>query len=283
MRNGYAASPRRKSSSCRCRGRCDMGFSGKLADLFVEFSAKGAEVLKAKLDEIKASLDKMQAGAEAVGRKAGLAFASLTGTVGGFVTAGFAGSAQMMAMSAQMERLSRGIASMFVPEMQKVIGLVREAANFFQGLSGAQQENIKRWIEGAAAGLAVTMLMPKLFAGLQLVIGGVRALTVAIKAGLSSTGIGALLPILGGLAAAFVGMAVGSEVAQHGLGSLFKTFQPVIKALSEVAAVAMSALQPLFDLAASYFSVVAANIQAAMPIITKVVDIIGAAIGKMAA
>src|SRR4029077_13881557 len=158
-------------------------FSGSLADLFVTFSAKGAEALKATIGSLKTELNKVQTGIDNLGRKAGIAFATLSGTVGGLVTAGAAGSAQMNYFTAQMERLSRGVASIFVPEMEKVIGLVQRAANWFQSLTGAPQRNIAQWIEGAAVALGVAMVLPKVAAGFTSVAVSIGEAAAALAAG----------------------------------------------------------------------------------------------------
>src|SRR5216683_1983591 len=255
---------------------------GTLADYVVQFSSRGAEVLKKTIGEIHGEMEKMQAGAEAMGRKAGLAFATLTGTVGAFVARGFAGSQQMNAMAFQMERLSRGIAGMFVPEMNKVIDLVGQAADFFRSLTGAQQDNIKRWIEAAAVGLGLAMVLPKVFAGLSLVAAGFKAVAVGIAAGFSATGIGAQLPLVGAVVTGILALGAATTVGRQGFGKLFEMFKPVMEVLGKIASTFMTALTPLFNLAETYFKAVAANLTKMMPTIQHVVDIVGKAFGKLA-
>lgn len=171
-----------------------------------------------KLTETFAGLHKGSlALAETIGKlryAIGAAGLSLTG----FITAGFAGTTHSGALSDAFRRLSMGIAQMFVPQMEKVIDLVRRAGLWFQNLTGEQQRNIVRWIEAVVVGGAVVLIFPKIFAGLMLVSKGLIAVTLLTLGFNVATG--GILPLIGFLITGAVGLGVAMKVANEGIGGL---------------------------------------------------------------
>jgi hypothetical protein len=115
----------------------------------------------------------------------------------------------------------------------KAIEVLEDVIRWFRDLSGEQQIHIARWIMAAAAALSFSKLMPVLISGITGVVGAVRALTVAIVGLESSTGIGALLPIIGAAITAFASLAIGTEIANHGFTRLWNTFGPIFTQLKK--------------------------------------------------
>ncbi len=258
----------------------------KLAELFIQFTTKGIKEVQNALGNVKANLTQVQDGVQAVGRMATVSFAAATGALVLWTRAGLQNTTQLGAMQGQMERLSRGIASLFVPEINKAIGVIAQAANWFEKLTGAQQENIKRWIESAVAGLGVAMVMPKIVAGLSIVVQGVYGLATAMFT--LNVASGGIFKLLGMLATALVGLSVGGVVAKEGLGGLFNRLLPLVETFGRL----YEALRPLIEQGLSLLSgallFVGKAIESALPFIqqfgammSNAMAEIGAAVGPV--
>lgn len=238
-----------------------MSISSKLADLFVEWSMKGIEGFQAALTQAKSGLEKVQQGADAVGKIGDAAFRKAGLALTGLVTAGVAMSAQGAVLTFQMERLSRTVAGLFGPEIRKVIEWVTQLVQKLQQLTEHQRAQVARWIEAAAAMLAVVIILPRLLSGVQAVIGGVRALTAALV----SSGWGAILVAAGALLSLFLGLGAAGEVAQNGIGGLFATIKPLLEVFSNLVSQVFSALQPLLAVAAQVFEGIVSQVAAVVP------------------
>jgi phage-related protein len=226
----------------------------KLLDLFVQFSQKGAEALKTEMKKVEAIAAEAGKGFDRAGAMGTKAFAAITAGVGGFVIAGFRGSVQMQAMEAQLGRLSRGIAALFVPEMNKLIDLVAKAATWFEHLTGSQQRMLAHLVEGVAIGALVTTVVGKL--GSVIMGGLVPAISTVI--GLLEVGnialadipqiIGLVVTGLTLLVGAFSGVAVATESGRSALAKIGATLAPIGEALGDLWGAAQEFLEPLGDL-----------------------------------
>lgn len=250
------------------------GSFGKLPGAMSAFARAGqvaAGTVSAALGKLHDGIAKIEEGAGKMGRIATVAFAGLTGTVGGFVRSGLAGSAEMEAFTAQMQRLSREVAGIFLPQFTAMIGLVQRAADYFHGLTGAQQANIARWVEAAAVGLAFAMIMPKVIAGLRMAAAGVKAMGAALSGSLAAA-TGGLLPLLGMLVTAFAGLFGAAAVAGGEMGELANAFKPVLDALKQIGASVVKAMQPMIRLVAVVIQGFAGSVQRVMPRISALID-----------
>lgn len=234
----------------------------KLADLFIEFATKGLTAVLGQIDSVQKSLQGFQTGADAAGKVATYAFATATASVGGFVRAGMQGTAVGEMLSFRMGELSRNIAGLFRPEIEKAISLVQSAVNWFRSLSDAQRANIARWIEAGIAGLFVATVFPRITAAIISVVTAIKTATAA------GAGLLGWLPLIGMLATAFVGMAVSGIIARDGLGGLWEMLQPLIDGLSRLAATLSRALMPVFE--------------ALVPVLTVVVDVLSLIVSGVA-
>ena len=254
-----------------------MSFTGKLADLIINFSLQGVEVFQKGLDQAQAGLKKVADGAEKAGAVVQAAFGKASLVLGGLVTAGVAASAWGQQFGFYMERLSRVVAGLFGPEIQKVLGWLRQLTNTLASLSDAQRTQIAHFVEGAAAALAMAIVLPKVFAGVQLLVGGIGELVAGMLALDVETG--GLLPLLGMLVTGFAALAVGTEVGRNGLGGLWKAVQPLVEAFGKLATEAMKAIGPIIDVGLQLFQGFADAVAAVMPAIVSAVQTVGAALG----
>lgn len=186
-----------------------MAVSGVLAKQYVELATKGLEGVTRDMERVKAGLNAI----EAVGNRAKTMFLGITGTIGGFVTAGLMGTTQANRMQVQMQMLSREIAGIFAPLIDDVIGKLQDLVDWFKGLSGTQQANIRSWVMATAAMLGLVAVMPKLIAGFM-----------TLKTVLTGTtlGLGPLAIAVGAIVAALAlipGVGQAATTAINGLSS----------------------------------------------------------------
>ena len=210
----------------------------KIADLFVQFSVQGTEAVKTALDAVKVRLDAVQKSVDAVGALATRAMAAGSVAIGGFVTAGIAASGVGQMLAFNMAVLSRTIAGLFGPEIRKAIDLIRSITIYIQSLSETQKANIAKWIEGAFAALTVLTLMPRVVAGINLVIVALKALTLAQTA----TGWGAIITGIGLILAALAAFLTATDSGREMLGQMTKAFEPLLALGQKL----FSALTPVF-------------------------------------
>ena len=218
-----------------------MAFSSKLAELFVEFVVKGSEGVYKSLQTIHEQLGDVKTGMDQVAKIATIGFATASASLLGFVHAGTQGTAIGAQLAYQMGVLSRNIAGLFQPEMQKAIDLIRGAVEWMRSLTDAQRANIVRWIEAAAAAALVAIALPRVVSGIMAAVGAMKALTLA----LSGSGVGILLPIIGAVVSVIAALVAGTEVGRGALGkflgivtqiagTLGRLFGPVFEAVGAV-------------------------------------------------
>jgi hypothetical protein len=255
-----------------------MSWSGKLAECFIQFTTTGVDVFQKGLDQVRGGLEKVTEGANKAAAVITSAFNKAALTLGGLVTAGIAASSWGQQFGFYMERLSRVVAGLFGPEIQKVLGWLRELTNRLASLSDAQRAQIVRWAEAAAAMFAVAVVLPKIVGGVNLVIGAVRALTAALV----GSGWGAFLVAAGALATVFLSVGAGAEVLQGGLGRLWKAVQPLLDGFMKLGAQLMKALEPILALAVKIFEGVVAAIVKAGPTVEQWIGQLAGSIEKLA-
>jgi hypothetical protein len=313
-----------------------VSFSGKIADLFIDFAVRGAENVKAAFAEMKQGLDELREAANIVGGhlKANLftslqlisqemangliphieettssllrefaamkgltaaqaenlrrlidhhgrlsefqeklesvsgslkglasvgrtVFAGLTSTLGGFVTAGLATSAMGEMLTFRMGVLSRTLAGLFRPEIERVINAVKSVTSWFNGLSNAQRANIVHWAEAAFAAAGIAIIMPKIVAGITAVVAGVKGLTAALIGLETGTGLGAIVAGVTAIASAITALAIGTETGRNAFSKLWEAIQPVWDMLKEVGGALWDAFSPAFEILGDIVSVVA--------------------------
>jgi phage-related protein len=231
--------------------------------------------LDVALLDAQGSLATLQRGFQGVADAARIGFGVVVGSVGGFVTAGLHASALGEVFSFQLEKLSRTIAGVFRPELQKVVDLVTQFANWLNNLSQAQKASIAHFLEGAAAALGMALILPRIVAGVQALVGAVSTLTAALSAGLAVTGIGPVIQALGLLLSLFAGLLAGTAAGRSALSGLWQALQPLAKAFGEL----WQAIQPVFE---SLSKAAAAFVQALAPVLAAVVRVAAAVAGALA-
>lgn len=240
-----------------------MSFTGKLASLFVEFSLSGIDVVQKGIATVQKGLESLAKGAQAFAAQAESAFNKVKYALVGFAAGGLYASSQWQVFQFHLERLARTLAGLFGPEIQKVLDLVISLADKIQNLTDAQREHIVQWVKAGVATLAMSKILPMVLGGIQSIIGGVKALSAAFAA----SGWGALLMIVGYLAAAFLGIGAGAEVAQNGIGGLWERLKPLMEALKDAGMKILDALQPLLPVFVELFEKVLDAILPLIPII----------------
>jgi hypothetical protein len=73
------------------------------------------------------------------------AFLMLKNSVMGWVTAGLQGTAEGYQLNYQFQQLSRQIAAVFLPVIRTAIQTIREAVDWFRGLTREQQDSFRNW------------------------------------------------------------------------------------------------------------------------------------------
>lgn len=175
--------------------------------------------------------------------------------LGGLISAGIASSSMGEILQNRLAILSREVASVFVPQLLSAINAIERVIQFFRGLDIEQQKAIARWIAAGFAALTFAKMMPIVIEGVMGVVRAMRALTVAIVTMESSTGFGALLPIIGAAITALGTLAVITEVSQHGFSRFWQILQPLMvqmqalwKELQPTITMVFDAMQESIDL-----------------------------------
>lgn len=175
----------------------------KLADLFVQFSAAGVDVLTKTLAGVKAQLEKVRDGAEEVGKAAVSGFNKAQSALITLTRAGLAGTVQGEALALRLQLIGREIASVFVPQIQAAVAGLGKLVEVMRSLNGEQQANLAGWLLGAAGAFKF------------------------------ATALGGILGPIGAIVGALTGLFIGLEVGKNGFAGLLAVFQPVFDAIRE--------------------------------------------------
>lgn len=223
-------------------------------DLLVEHAARVAGVteqhvrnlIEAKKQEQQTAKNKavfVDYGEKAKAALQGVATAMTlgTGAIVGYATAGFYGSAMGQVFSFQMEQLSRVVGGLFGPELQKMLDLLASAVSWMRSLSDETKKSISFWVQGALAASAMTLVLPRLAAGISGLVMGVKALSMAFL-GLGVT-TGGLLPLLGLLVGGLTFLMVGTDSGRAGMSKLAKPYKDAVDSLQVIG----DKLMPSFD------------------------------------
>lgn len=170
----------------------------------------------------------------AVGTAINTSLALGTGAIAGFVRQGMAAGIQGQFFQIALERLSLAMSGLFRPELEKLLGLIDRVTSYLSSLTDAQRGNLARWIEGAAAASALGLILPRVLGGVQALAGGFRALQAAITGTLSSTGIGALIPLLGLAVEGMTALLIGTRGGRDALSRLAEPVAALGKALQDL-------------------------------------------------
>lgn len=235
----------------------DAGVRGEQAGKRVASAWQGLRTAMAPVQKIVSSAT---AAVQAFGARAQLAYGIASASIMGFVRAGMQGTYQGERFGVVMGFLSREVASIFKPAIDGVIESLEKMVGWFRALDGSQQDMIFKFAEGAAAGLLVVAVLPKIVAGITGVIGAVTALASATS--VLDVMTGGILPLVGVLvtaAGAVVALGVGAAVAQGGFKGILETLKPITDVLTKGFGQAWAAMQPLLDALGSHFGKAAAQ------------------------
>lgn len=220
--------------------------AARLEELRARYGAFGAAAITVG-EQVRKSVGGMTAGVQAFASVAQTAFAGAVASVTGFARAGLQGTAEAARLSVQFQFLSREIASVFRPVVDSVTTQIAQLVEWFRGLTGEQQDNLLAWAKGAVVGLTVAAILPKVFVGIQALVVGFNLLTAAITGTLSSTGLGALLPILGFAVAGLTALVAGTLTATGAFDGFWDALKPIGAAVQEVFAALTGAVKPAVE------------------------------------
>lgn len=218
-----------------------MGF--KLAELFVQITAKGLETFGAQLGGVKSQLESLKTASETVGSVAGKAFAAASAALGGWVAFGLRGTVQANALAFQFERLGMAIADIFAPAITKIVDVVASIADWFRGLSDSTKDLIERFAIFTVAALGVATVLPKVIGLVMGVIQAVKMLNITVAAGPWGPLIIAISLAAGALAALFL----STENANDSLLGMLFAFKPIIDIFKVIGGVVGDVFKPLLD------------------------------------
>jgi hypothetical protein len=247
----------------------------KIADLFVLFSAKGVDSVVEATKRVQEGMQKANDVIKSIGSVVQATFGAASATILGFATAGVAASATGQVLGFEMERLSRTIAGLFAPEIRKLIDLIRGVTDWINSLSNSQKKMIAFFTLAAAGITAFLLLLPVLTAGIQSLVTQIVELTVAIVTAESSTGIGALLPLIGFAIEAVTGAVLGLSAATAGFLVFTEEGNNLLKELADAI---MPLVTEAWELLADVFQIVA---EVAKAVLIPVLKIIVAVLKEM--
>lgn len=253
--------------------------AGDAAQTSASIITRAAAGMSAAVAPVAAALGRIREGATAAGAAAQAAFGRAALTISGFVTAGIAASNAGQIFAFHMERIARAVAGLFGPEIRKVTELIASLAAKLETLSDAQRTSIAHWLGAGAAALAVAVVLPKVVGGIELVIGGVKALTAAFAA----SGWGAILVAVGAVSAAVLGLGAAGEVAQGGLGQLFQAIKPMVDVAKKLFAGFLEIMKPVLAVAAQVFEGLGRAVQGIMPQLVAAFAVVGQAVQNVIA
>ncbi len=189
----------------------------------------------------QAMMARFAASLQEIGRAAAVPFVVASAAVGGWVRAGLSGTTMGERLGLQFNLLSREIASLFIPVLNRVIEALQSVTSWFRQLSGPQQAFIGWTIAATVGLLGVATILPRLVGGLS-AMGGVLKVLAANP----------IVAIVGAIAA----LLVGTESGRSALGRLAAAFAPIFSALGKL----LDALKPVFDFLGKAIAAVADGI-----------------------
>ncbi len=188
------------------------------------------EQISAQSGRFAASLDALKGKMAQLGQATSSAFGGATSMITSFARAGLSGTTMGERLGLQFQLLSREIASLFIPVLERVIGVLQSVTSWFRSLSGPQQAFIGGIATAGIVLVAMATILPRIIGGLQ----GMAAVFTILSAN----------PLLA-VAAAIAALLVGTEEGRGSLGRLAAAFAPLMN-LAVMLARAFAPLAELF-------------------------------------
>ncbi len=196
------------------------------------------EQISAQSGRFAASLDALKGKMAQLGQATSSAFGGATSMITSFARAGLSGTTMGERLGLQFQLLSREIASLFIPVLERVIGVLQSVTSWFRNLSGPQQSFIGGIAATAIALVAVAAIIPRIIGGLQ----GMAAVFTLLSAN-------PFVALVGLIAA----LLVGTESGRSALGRLAAAFGPIVTAVGQL----FAALKPVIELLGTVVGAVA--------------------------
>ncbi len=196
------------------------------------------EQISAQSGRFAASLDALKGKMAQLGQATSSAFGGATSMITSFARAGLSGTTMGERLGLQFQLLSREIASLFIPVLERVIDVLQSVTSWFRNLSGPQQSFIGGIAAAGIALVAVAAIIPRIIGGLQ----GMAAVFTLLSAN-------PFVALVGLIAA----LLVGTESGRSALGRLAAAFGPIVTAVGQL----FAALKPVIDLLGNVVGAVA--------------------------
>jgi hypothetical protein len=240
--------------------------AGRAGVTALQQTAAAAAPLGAGLSALTGRFAGLLGGVQAVGRVAGVAFATATGAVLGWVAAGLRGTGVGELLSLRFGMLSREIAAVFLPTINRISDGIAALTAWFYRLTGTQQDQLQKWALTAAAALGVAAVLPKVAGALQAVAAGFKVVSAVAGGG-----------IFGGVLAAVLALGAGGIVAQGGIGALAEAFAPLVEIAKDFAVVLATLVVPVMNALGSVFQAVSGWIAEHKSLVEALVLVFGGA------
>jgi hypothetical protein len=172
-------------------------------------------------------------------------FGAASAAILGLAAAGVAASSMGQLLSFQMDRLSRTVAGLFTPEINRVIGLITRLTNWIESLTNTQKKMIA-YFTLAAAGITLA-------AGVSVVLIGVLANLAQVinligaELTIWTGGLFLIVAAVGAVVAAIGGWLALTESGNKTLGAMWEWLSKLWTKLTD-------ALSPAFDALAQVLS-----------------------------
>lgn len=213
-----------------------------------QYLQKAGLALGGFTEELKGSLLRLIT----FGNVAALTFSGLVSSISNFSRMGLQGTGVANLIGAQMQFISREIASIFLPSLNQTVEVLQRLHGFFRNLSGTQQDFIRRLVESSAVALVLATVLPKVTVAVGALIGGVQALSLTAL-GLTGSLSGGLVPLLQVAGVALGAFFVGTDKGREILKKLWGVFQVGMRIFGVAFEVLGKAAAPVFNRLATMF------------------------------
>jgi hypothetical protein len=218
-------------------------------DLEARFGKIGAMAILAK-EKSGQLFDVIRQGVALVAGPAAIGFGILTGTIMGFVRAGLDGSVQGYRLNLMFSMLSKEIAGVFLPVVERVTDWIQSAVGWFQRLTGQQQAMLRVTTLVAAGVLGVTVAVG------GLIIAGIGLTSTILSMAAAMTALDITLagiPILiGVVVTGLAAIGVGTTAAAGGLYVMGQRGASIMEKLQNAAQGLWDKMKPIIEIGMSW-------------------------------
>jgi hypothetical protein len=190
--------------------------------------------------QIQAAAVKAAKEMAAAQREVAIAFDRAAQSLRSFALAGLAGTTMGERLTFQQQMLRREITQLFLPALEQVSRWLNQVTNWFRQLTGAQQENLGKWLLIGTAALGVLLVLPKVVATADALAKSWKALSLVFAAN-------PFIAVLAGLVAV-------EAMTEQGRTALEEMGKQGLRVFEEVGQILSSVLLPALELLSELLS-----------------------------